>query len=114
MMKQKINTNMKLSKSFRRSLRFFTYYYYNNTLGFTSGISELTGLDYVEEMNEMPSNIETMFAIFSNNIEMDSAGNVLNFDYSIKRAAQFVASCLYDNDTFIVEPSFEDWETELH
>jgi hypothetical protein len=65
-------------------------------------------------MNEMPSNMETMFAIFSNNIEMDAEGNVLNFDHSIKRAAQFIATCLYDKDKYVVEPSFEDWETELH
>ena len=65
-------------------------------------------------MNEIPSNIETRFAIFSNNIKMDAAGKVLNFDYSIKRAAQFVATCVYDEDKYVLEPPFEDWETELH
>ncbi|WP_159948265.1 DUF7677 family protein [Polaribacter septentrionalilitoris] len=105
---------MKLSQSYRSALRFFIYYYFNNTLGFKSGISKLTELDYVKEMNEMPSNLETMFAIFSNNIEMDATGKVLNFDYSIKRASQFVTTCLYDEDIYVVEPSFEEWEIELH
>lgn len=105
---------MKLSQSYRSALRFFTYYYFNNSLGFKSDTSILTEVDYVEEMNEMPSNLETMFAIFSNNIEMDTEGNVLNFDYSIKRAAQFVAACLFNEDRYVVESPFEDWETELH
>ena len=110
-----IKETTKLSESFRSALRFFTYHYFNNTLGFTSGISKLTEVDYVKEMNEIPSNMETMFAVFSNNIEMDAEGEVLNFDHAVKRAAQFVASCLYDKDNpYVVEPDFEDWEIELH
>lgn len=99
----------------RSALRFFTYYYANQTLGFVSGVSELSGKDYLDTMNEMPSNVEMMYAIFANNIEMDAEGTVTNFDHSVKRAAQFVASCLYNpNHPYVVEPPFEDWEVALH
>jgi len=106
---------MKLSMSFRSALRFFTYYNVNNTLGFVSGNSKLTSRDYIEEMNEMPSNVEMMYTIFSNNIEMNTEGEVINFKHATKRAAKFVASCLfYEENQYTVEPPFEEWETELH
>ncbi len=112
---KKEGTTTKLSISTRSAIRFFTYYYANQTLGIVSGISELLKTDYLETMNEMPSNVEMMYAIFSNNIEMDDEGKVINFDHSTKRAAQFVASCLFYTDKkFVVEPPFEDWEVELH
>lgn len=66
-------------------------------------------------MRQLPSNVEMMFAVFSNNIEMNAEGEVLNFDHAVKRAAQFVASCLYDkHNPYVVEPDFEGWETELY
>lgn len=63
----------------------------------------------------MPSNMEMMYAIFSNNLEMDNNGNVINFDHAVKRASQFVATCLFDpKNQYVVEPPLENWETELH
>ena len=109
------NVNSKLSISMRSALRLFTYYYANQTLGFVSGIPKLTAFNYLEEMHEMPSNVEMMYSIFANNIEMDVEGRVVNFDHSVKRASQFVASCLFDaENNYVVEPPFEDWEIELH
>ena len=107
--------NFKLSVSVRSALRFFTYYYSNQSLGFVSGVTKLVEESYLEEMNEMPSNVEMMYSVFANNIEMDVEGNVVNFDHAVKRAAQFVASCLFDVESkYVVEPPFEDWELELH
>ncbi len=107
--------NSKLSISMRSALRFFTYYYSNQSLGFVSGITKLIEVSYLEKMNETPSNVEMMYSVFANNIEMDIEGNIINFDHSVKRAAQFLASCLFDVESkYIVEPPFEDWEIELH
>jgi hypothetical protein len=106
---------MKISESIRSSIRFFTYYYVNQTLGFVTGISKLSNRNYLEEMLETPSNVEMLYAVFTNNLEVDEEGTVTNFEYSTKRAAQFLATCLYDKENhYTVEPPFEDWETELH
>jgi hypothetical protein len=99
----------RLSESVRSAFRFFTYYYHNNTLSFVSGISKLSERDYVEELNGMPSSVEMMYAIFSNTLELNAKGEVLNFDHAVKRASQFVASCLYDEENpYVVSPPFED------
>ena len=104
-----------ISSSFKSALRFFTYYFFNNTLGFVSGVSELLEKNYVKKMVKKPTNMEMMYAIFSNNIKVDSNGKVLNFDAAVKRASQFVATCVAKpKKPFVVEPEFEDWELELH
>ena len=103
---------MKLSESYRSALRFFTYYYANGTLAYTSGVSELLDYDYQESLDEVPSNFEMTFAVFSNNIEMDEEGTVINFKHALKRASQFILSAC--NPDYTVIPEFEDWETELY
>ena len=75
---------MRLSESFKSALRFFTYYYFNNTLGFVSGVSKLSSINYLEEMNQMPSSVTTVFAVFSNTIKINQEGEVLNFDYALE------------------------------
>lgn len=103
---------MKLSNSYKSALRLFTYYYANGTLAYTSGVSGLLNIDYIEQLNETPSNFEMVFAVFSNNIEMDENGTVINFEHSIKRASQFVM--LACNGSYVVDPDFEDWEIALY
>ncbi len=104
---------MKLSENFRHCLRMFTYYYTNGTLGFMVGEVPTSGeIDYREELKDSPSNVEAIFSVYMNNIEMDDDGIVLNNKHAMKRAAQYIRST-YDSD-YVVVPEFEDWELELY
>ena len=97
---------MKLGNSFSGALRTFAYF-------MSSGSHYLLdGLDYVKLYGEEPSAIEQAYAIYANVIELDKNGIVLNGKYADKRAAQYIRS--YLDETYKVEPPFEDWEMELH
>lgn len=75
----------------------------------------LKGVDYREDLKTEASLVEQAYAIFSNNIEMDEAGKVLNLTHSMKRAAQWIRfACRNQDDDYEVEPDFEDWEVESH
>lgn len=97
----------KLSEQVRGQLRLFAFLLANHTLD----IETIGELDYSEIFSE-PSILEMAFAIWSNNIEIDDQGNVLNSGYPEKLAAQYIKS-FFDQD-YKVEPPFESWETELH
>lgn len=103
-----------LSDSFKSELRSFVYYYTNGTLPFVIGDNSILGdLDYRELLKTEASLVEMVFAIYSNNIQMDKQGNVLNQTHSMRRAAQYIRQvCGHDN--YQVVPRFEDWETYLH
>ncbi len=104
---------MKLSKDLRHHLRLFTYYFTNGTLGFMVGEVPTSGdFDYREDLMDSPSDMETMYSVYMNNIEMDENGTVLNDKHAMKRAAQYIRSS-YDMK-YVVVPEFEDWELELH
>jgi len=104
----------KLSESFRSSLRLFAYYYANGTLGYM-GDSELLDLDYRDQLKDDASALETIFAIYSNNIEMDEEGNVLNHQYAVGRASEYIRyACQMKSDSSVEEPDFENWELALY
>ncbi|MBW7674220.1 DUF7677 family protein [Chryseobacterium chendengshani] len=107
---------MELSKDFKSALRHFVYYYTNGTLPYVIDDNELLkNINYREDLKDEASLVEKTFAIFSNNIRMDESGKVLNLTHSMKRAAQWIRFvCREKNDTYQVEPEFEDWEVELH
>lgn len=107
---------MELSTDFKSCLRHFVYYYANGTLQYVIDDNEiLKGIDYREDLKDEASLVETVFAIYSNNIKMDENGKVLNQTYSMKRAAQWIRLvCREKGEDYKVEPEFEDWETELH
>lgn len=97
---------MKLSNSFSGALRTFTYFIASGTH------YQLNGIKYLDLFGEEPSAIEQVFAIFANVIELDENGNVLNAKYAEKRAVDYIRS--YCMPEFVVQPPYEDWETELH
>ena len=101
---------IQLPADIRKHLIQFMYYYANGTLPFVVGILE--NGEYVERFLEIPSNFETMTAIYINNILIDEVGMVVNQKYAMTRAAQFIRSA-FDGD-YIVEPPYEDWEFEKH
>ncbi len=102
---------MKLSNDFKSALRHFAYYYTNGTLSYVIGDEKLLeGIDYREMLKTEASLVETVYAIYSNNIKMDEKGKVLNQTQAMKRAAQWIRlACREENEEYIVEPEFEDW-----
>jgi hypothetical protein len=97
---------MKLGNSFSGALRTFAYFMSSGTH------FNLAGINYLELYGEEPSAIERAYAIYANVIEIDENGIVTNAKYAEKRAAQYIRS--YCDNTYEVEPPFEDWEIELH
>ena len=67
---------------------------------------------YLNELDEDSSCMEQAFSIFMNNIELDNEGNVLNYKYCERRAAEYIRK-YFDSDYSLDKP-FEDWELELH
>ena len=72
----------------------------------------LEDVSYLELYGNDPSAIEMAYAIFANVLEMDEAGEVLNFTYAQKRATDYLRS--YCNPLFQVSPPYEEWEMELY
>lgn len=99
---------MKVSNSLSGAIRKFSYWVAHGTVGYPL----LEGIDYIADMKEESSFIESAYAIFINNIEMDENGKVLNYKYAEHRAAQSIRS--YFDPTYKVEPPFELWEGELY
>ena len=110
------NVKYELSDDFKSALRHFVYYYTNGTLPYVINDTELLkNIDYREDLKDEASLVEQAFAIFSNNIKMDENGKVLNLAHSMKRASQWIRLvCREENDNFVVEPEFEDWEIKLY
>lgn len=99
---------MKVSKFVCGAVRQFSLYFAKGTLGYPL----LKGIDYTGEvLKEESSFAEQTFAIFMNNLEVDEEGNVLNYKYCENRAAQYIRG--YFDDSYSVEPAFEQWEIEL-
>ena len=97
---------VKLSKEFRRSLRLFSFWMANRTVG----LPILDGIDYSCIFNE-PSALEAAYAIYCNVLDLDEAGKVLNDKQAQQRAAQYIRQ--YCDSSYVVVPAFEKWEVEL-
>ena len=98
---------MKLGDSFSGTLRTFAYFMASGT-HYT-----LEGVNYLPLYGSEPSAIEQVFAIFANVIELDErTSEVLNAHYAQKRATDYLRA--YCDRSFVVDPPYEDWETELH
>lgn len=110
-----INAIMELSNDFKSCLRHFVYYYTNGTLPYVIEDEVLKGIDYREDLKHEASLVETVFAIYTNNIQMDERGKVINNMYAMKRAAQWIRyACRQVGDGYAVDPELEDWETYLY
>jgi len=72
----------------------------------------LAEVDYLGLYGEDPGAIEMCYAIFGNTIEMDEAGNVVNFEHAQRRATDYLKKYLQPD--FEVIPPFEDWELCLY
>ena len=97
---------MKLSNDFSGALRTFAYFMASGTHYM------LEGVKYLDMYGKQPSEIEMVFAIFANVLELDEDGNVLNFTYAQRRATDYLkAYCIRG---FEVVPPYEEWETNLY
>ena len=97
---------MKLGNEFSGALRTFAYFMASGTHYM------LDGVDYLDLYGEQPSEIEMVFAIFANVIELDENGDVLNFTQAQRRATDYLRA--YCDPNYQVVPPFEKWETALH
>ena len=99
---------MKVSKYVQGAVRQFSNWFFNGTLGYDI----LEDIDYLSTIKEEPSCGELAFAIFMNNLKIDTEGRVLNYTYCKNRAAEYIKS--YHNPNFTMTPKLEQWETYLH
>ena len=98
----------KLSEDFRSYLRFFAFYVGNGSL-----CDEVFGdFDYRARLLEDGNALEQLFAIYTNVLELDDRGKVLNNEIATKRVAQWLRSWL--DNAYSLHPPFEPWELELH
>jgi hypothetical protein len=97
----------KLSHSTSGAIRLFSFWLANRTVG----LPLLDKIDY-SAIFEEPSALEQTYAIFANLLELDADGTVLNAKHAERRAAQFIRS--YVDETYRVDPPFEDWEVALY
>lgn len=89
--------------------RIATVFIANGTVGYPL----LEGIDYISVFREEPSLLETAYAIFANNIEMDEDGKVLNAKYAEQRVAQYIWK--YCDPTYKPNPGFDGTgEVELY
>src|SRR6476469_503646 len=98
----------KLSESLRGSLRLFAFYLANGTIDWEI-LGE--GWEYDAIFSE-PSELERVFAIWGNLVEVDDKGEVIDARQAHRRAAQYIRRFI--DPTYVVDPPFEDWELELH
>ena len=99
---------MKASNYLSGAVRQFSYWFVHGTLGYPI----LEGIDYLRELSADSSCMEMAFSIFMNNIELDNEGNVLNYRYCERRAAEYIRR--YFEPDYSLDKPFEDWELKLY
>lgn len=72
----------------------------------------LTDVDYRRDLVEYGSELEMVFAVFLNVLEVDEHGKPTNEEHAQHRAAQWIQS--YVDPTYEPDPPLEPWECELH
>lgn len=73
----------------------------------------LEDIDYWDELRESPSQMESLFAVFANVLELDDDGEPVNEKYAERRAALWIYR--YFTGTWPEgERPLEDWETKLY
>ena len=97
----------KLSEDVRAYLRLFAFFLVNGALQ----VKGQPWLDYRPVLTD-PSSIEQAFAIWSNVLEIDPEGRVLNEHVASERAAQYIRQ--QADPAYIIEPPLEQWEIELY
>ncbi|MFI1801958.1 hypothetical protein ACH427_32135 [Streptomyces sp. NPDC020379] len=92
----------------RAAIRFFAFYLANGTVD----LDILDDIDYRPSLMGSGSALEMVFAVFTNVLQVDEDGKVMNEGDAQYRAAQWIRA--YCDPGFEADPPFEAWETELH
>jgi hypothetical protein len=96
-----------LPEDVRSALRFFAFYLANGTLV----MDLLVDFNYRSHLMTYGSDLEQVFAIFANVLDVNAAGKVTNYGDAEYRAAQWIRRVC--DSAYEVDPPFADWETEL-
>ncbi|MET9463964.1 hypothetical protein ABZY44_03895 [Streptomyces sp. NPDC006544] len=97
----------RLPTDVRAAFRLFAFYLGNGTLD----VDLLDGIDYRAHLLAFGSDLEMVFAVFSNVLEVDEHGQTLNDGDAQYRAAQWIRRRC--DPAYAVQPPFAAWETEL-
>ncbi|MFD9221724.1 hypothetical protein ACFWDI_17345 [Streptomyces sp. NPDC060064] len=97
----------KIPRDVRASIRHFAFTLANGTLD----IPLLGDIDYRPDLVTMGSELEMVFTIFTNLLEVDQEGRVTNYDQAAHRAAEWIRG--YCDPSYEEQPPFAEWETEL-
>ena len=74
----------------------------------------LEGINYYwDELRDLPSQMETCFAIFSNVLELDESGEPTNEKYAERHAARWLFQYC-TGELPPGEPDLQIWEVELY
>ena len=73
----------------------------------------LDDIDYWDDLRDSPSQMETLFAIFANVLELDDHGDPVNEKYAERRAAVWLYQYCTGSPP-ANEPPLQHWEVELH
>ena len=98
----------RLPASVRAAVCDFAFALGNGTLDST-GL--LHGIDYRADFQRNSNELQLVFAVFTNVLEVDDGGRVTNADDAKRRAAAVVRR--YHQPSFVVDPPLADWEIAL-
>lgn len=99
-----------LSQHTRAAVRFFAFFVGNGTLGINDVFQDYDG-DYRDSLLGMGSDLEGLFSVFVNVLDVNEDGMVTNESAAGRRAAQWWRREL--DPSYVVEPPFEEWELTL-
>ena len=101
----------RLSPNLSAEIRLFAFFLSNGSLSSFCEDVLSNEFDFDRVLCE-PSILEQVFAVFANTLEIDENGKVLNIPHVYRRVSQYIRREF--DQSYIVEPPFEAWETELH
>ena len=99
----------KLSPGASGALRRFADWVARGSVGYPL----LEGIDHWDDLRDSPSQMETLFAVCANVLELDDEGEPVNEKYAERRAAAWI----YQYCTGSLppgEPALQHWEVELY
>ena len=98
----------RLPASVRAAVRDFAYALGNGTLDST-GL--LRGIDYRPDFAKNSTELQLVFAVFTNVLQIDENGLITNAEEATRRAAAVVRH--FHQPSFVVKPPLADWEVAL-
>jgi len=91
------------------AVRLFSFWIANGTMG----LPLLDKIPYKDKLLDEPSALETVYAVFINNLKFDAEGKVTNARYAERRAARYI-QVYFGGELNGEEPELEVWEVELY